>query len=68
MLLRTIRFCPVRITLSSYASENTPESNAGEKEIATVLLGRVENGEIYAKLEEEPFVVSIDKGILDYLP
>jgi len=58
----------LRITFSSYASENTPESNAGEKEIATLLLGRIENGEIYAKLEEEPFVVSIDKAILDYLP
>jgi len=58
----------VRITLSSYASENTPESNAGEKEITTLLLGRIENGEIYAKLEEEPFVVSVDKAILDVLP
>lgn len=58
----------VKITFSAYSSENTPETKAGEKQIACLLLGRIENGEIFAKLEEEPFVVSIDKAILDRLP
>ena len=58
----------MKITFSSYASENTPESKAGERQIASLLLGRIENGEVFAKLEEEPFVVSVDKAILDRLP
>lgn len=58
----------MKITFSSYASENTPETDAGEKPITSLLLGRVENGELYAKLEEEPFVVSIDSTLLDLIP
>jgi hypothetical protein len=58
----------LRIVFSSYSSENTPESNAGERQITALLIGRVENGAVYAKVEEEPFVVSIDKSILERLP
>jgi hypothetical protein len=53
----------LRVTLSSYASENTPDTQAGEKPIATVLFGREEGENVYAKLEDEPFVVSVPKGV-----
>jgi hypothetical protein len=47
----------VKVRLSSYASENTPESKAGEKPITTLLVGKVEGDSGFAKLEEEPFVI-----------
>ena len=55
----------VKVTLSSYASENTAETKAGEKPIATVLFGKVEGDAVYAKLDDEPFIVSVPKTILD---
>ena len=58
--------CTVR--LSSYASENTAESKAGEKAITTILFGSVEGDAGYAKLEEEPFIVAVPKSLLESLP
>jgi hypothetical protein len=57
-----------RVKLSSYASENTAESNAGENPIVTVLFGRTEGDIVYAKLDDEPFVVSVTAAILDQMP
>ena len=54
-----------KVTLSSYASENTPETKAGERPIVTVLFGKIEGDKVYAKLDEEPFIVSLPKSILD---
>ena len=54
----------VKVTLSSYASENTAETKAGEKPIVTVLFGGSEGNNVYAKLDEEPFIVTIPKGFL----
>ncbi|HEY3897251.1 MAG TPA: DUF4340 domain-containing protein [Chthoniobacter sp.] len=53
------------ITLSSYASENTAETKAGEKPIVSVLFGKTEKDSVYAKLDDEPFVVSVSKNLLD---
>lgn len=58
----------IRITFSSYASENTAESNAGEAPIATLLLGQTEDGAAYARVAEEPYIVSISQNILAELP
>ncbi len=55
----------VKVTLSSYASENTPETKAGERPIVTVLFGKVEGDKVYAKLDEEPFIVSLPKSALE---
>jgi hypothetical protein len=55
----------VKVTLSSYASENTAETKAGEKPIVAVLFGKVEGEAVYAKLDDEPFIVSVPKTILD---
>lgn len=55
----------IKVTLSSYSSENTAETKAGEKPIVTVLFGKEDGGNVYAKLDEEPFVVSTSESILD---
>jgi hypothetical protein len=55
----------VKVTFSAYASENTAETKAGEKPIVSVLFGKVQGDVVYAKLDEEPFVVSLNKSLLD---
>jgi hypothetical protein len=57
----------VKITLSSYASENTAETKAGEKPIVSVLLGKTDGDKVAAKLDEEPFVVNVMKSLLDFV-
>lgn len=57
----------VKLTLSSYASENTAETKAGEKPIASVDFGAVQNDAVYARVEDEPFVVSVPETVLDVL-
>jgi uncharacterized protein DUF4340 len=54
----------VKVTLSSYASENTAETKAGEKPILTVAFGKLEGDKVFARIEDEPFVVSVTKAIL----
>ena len=58
----------VKVTASSYASENTAETTAGEKPIVTVLLGRIEGDRVFAKLDDEPFIVALPVAALDALP
>jgi len=55
----------LKVTFSSYASENTAESKAGEEPLETILFGRVDGDNVYAKLDDEPFIVSVPKSILD---
>ncbi|HEX8281000.1 MAG TPA: DUF4340 domain-containing protein, partial [Chthoniobacterales bacterium] len=55
----------LQITFSSFASENTAESNAGEQPFATVAFGRVEGDEVFARVGEEPFIVAARKSLLD---
>lgn len=47
------------ITLSSYSTEGTPESDPGEKPISKILLGNMEGDSIFAKLTDEPFIVAV---------
>jgi hypothetical protein len=55
----------LEITFSSYASENTAETNAGEEPIETIMFGKIDGDNVYAKLNDEPFIVSVPKSILD---
>ncbi|MBV9489386.1 MAG: DUF4340 domain-containing protein [Verrucomicrobia bacterium] len=52
------------ITFSSYASENTAETTAGETPVCNLSLGKSENGATYARLDEEPYVFSIADSAL----
>ncbi len=57
----------LRVTVSSYSTENTAEARAGEQPIATVAFGRAEKGAIYARIEEEPFIVNVDQAVFDQM-
>jgi hypothetical protein len=58
----------LKVTLSSFASENTAETKAGEKPIVAILFGKVEGDNVYAKIDDEPFILSVGKNILDSIP
>src|SRR5581483_7568195 len=55
----------LKVNFASYASENTAESKAGENSIVTVLFGKIDGDNVYAKLDNEPFIVSVPKAILE---
>jgi hypothetical protein len=53
------------VTLSSFASENTAETTAGEHPLATIAFGKIDGENVFARVGEEPFVVSIRRSTLD---
>jgi hypothetical protein len=55
----------VKVTFSSYASENTAETQAGEEPLETILFGVFNGDNVFAKLNDEPFIVSVPKSALD---
>jgi hypothetical protein len=55
---------PLRLTLSSFASENTSETSAGDKPIVSILFGTSTDNQVFAKLDDEPFIVSLPDSIL----
>ncbi|MGA3172745.1 MAG: DUF4340 domain-containing protein, partial [Chthoniobacteraceae bacterium] len=55
----------LKVTFSSYASENTAETKAGEEPLESILFGKVDGSNVYAKLDDEPFIVSVPESILD---
>ena len=57
----------LQLTLSSFASENTAETGAGEKPIATIAFGNVEGDNVFARIGEEPFVVAVRRALLDQI-
>lgn len=58
----------LRVTLSSFASENTAESQAGEQPLASIAFGRVEEDEVYARVGDEPSIVTVRRSLLDEIP
>ena len=55
----------VQVTLSSFASENTAETKAGERPFAVISFGRIEGDNVYARIGDEPFVVAVRRSLLD---
>jgi hypothetical protein len=55
----------LQLTFSSFASENTAESTAGEHPFATVAFGKVEGENVFARVGEEPFIVAVRRTFLD---
>lgn len=57
----------LRVVFSSFASENVPEAGAGEHPFLTLELGVPdETGrQVYARLVEEPYIVSVDAALLE---
>ena len=57
----------LQLTFSSFASENTAETKAGEQAFATVAFGKVDGDSVYARLVDEPFVVAVHRSLLDQI-
>ena len=55
------------VTFSSFASENTAETKAGEQPFASVALGKVDGENVYARVGDEPFVVTVRRALLDQI-
>jgi hypothetical protein len=55
------------VTFSSFASENTAETKAGEQPFASVAFGKVEGNDLYARVGDEPFVVAVKRTLLDQI-
>ncbi|CAN5570036.1 hypothetical protein BH18VER2_BH18VER2_13890 [soil metagenome] len=55
----------VKVTFSSYASENTAETGAGEHPFLTLAFGKIEGDDVYARVGEEPFIVAVNRQLLD---
>lgn len=54
----------LQLTFSSFASENTAETKAGEQPFATLAFGKEDGDNVYARLTDEPFVVAVRRGLL----
>jgi len=55
----------LQLTFSSFASENTAETKAGEQPFAAIAFGKQEGDSVYARLSDEPFVVSVRRSLID---
>ncbi|MGH8093374.1 MAG: DUF4340 domain-containing protein [Chthoniobacterales bacterium] len=54
----------LRLTFSSFASENTAETAAGEHPYLTLSFGKIEGSDVYARVGEEPFIVAVNHELL----
>src|SRR5215468_11188961 len=57
----------LQLTFSSFASENTAETKAGEQPFATIAFGREEGENVYARLTDEPFVVAARRALMEQI-
>src|SRR4029079_12396358 len=57
----------LHLTFSSFASENTAETKAGEEPFATIAFGKEEGDNVYARLTDEPFVVAVRRALLEQI-
>src|SRR5262249_17423421 len=57
----------IQLTFSSFASENTAETKAGEQPFAGIAFGKPEGANVYARQTEEAFVVAVRRGLLDQI-
>ena len=55
----------MKLTFSSFATENTAETAAGEQPFLTLSFAKIEGNEVYARVGEEPFVVAVDRSLLE---
>jgi len=57
----------LQLRFSSFASENTAETKAGEQPLVTVAFGKIDGDNVYARLGDEPFIVAVRRTILDQI-
>src|SRR2546427_3661593 len=56
-----------QLTFSSFASENTAETKAGEQPFAGIAFGKSEGDNVYAQVAAEHFSVSVLRGLVDQI-
>src|SRR5438477_3081624 len=57
----------LQLIFSSFASENTAETKAGERPFATIAFGKVDGDNVYARLGDEPLIVEVRRGLLEQI-
>jgi hypothetical protein len=57
----------LQLTFSSFASQNTAETKAGERPFATIAFGKIDGDNVYVRVSEEPFIVTVRRGLLDQI-
>jgi hypothetical protein len=57
----------MQLGFSSFASENTAETKAGEQPFAGIAFGKADGDNVYARLTDEPFIVEVRHGLLDQI-
>lgn len=57
----------IQLTFSSFASENTAETKAGEQPFAAIAFGKQDGDNVYARLSDEPFVVAVRRSLVDQI-
>jgi hypothetical protein len=57
----------LQVTFSSFASENTAETKAGERPFASVSFGKIDGDTVFAHVGDEPFIVAVRRGLLDQI-
>jgi len=55
----------LQLTFSSFASENTAETKAGEHPFVTIAFGKVDGDNVYARVGEEPFIVAVGRALIN---
>jgi hypothetical protein len=55
----------LQLTFSSFASENTAETTAGEHPFLSLSFGKIDGDNVYARVGEEPFIVAVNRQLLD---
>jgi hypothetical protein len=56
------------IGFDAWLSENTPETTAGRRPVATILIGAKEGKNVYARVNDDPEICVIPAAALDGLP
>jgi hypothetical protein len=57
----------LQLTFSSFASQNTAETKAGERPFATIAFGKIDGDIVYARVSEDPFIVAVRRALLDQI-
>jgi hypothetical protein len=55
----------LQLSFSSFASENTAETKAGDHPFATIVFGKTEGEIVYARVNDEPFILGVRRTLLD---
>src|SRR5436189_3485769 len=57
----------LQLTFSSFASENTAETQAGDQPFASIAFGKEDGANVYARVTDEPFVVAMRRALIDQI-